>query len=79
MYTSNSLISKTLHDLREMRFALKKEQFFLRFQLSSGALKNTAQMKENKKNFARVMTRLSSLKKSDSLKKNSEKKKGEVN
>lgn len=63
MYNSNSLSSKTIQDLHEMRFNLKKEQFSLRFQMSSGALSNTAQMKRNRRDFARVMTKLNELKK----------------
>lgn len=78
MYSRNSLLLKTAHDLHEMRFALKKEQFFLRFQLSSGAVKNTAQIKKNRKEFAKVMTRLSEIKISDLQKKIDEKKKGGV-
>ena len=45
---------------------LKKEQFNLRFQKSSGQLENSSQVNKVKKDIARVMTAMSDQKRNNS-------------
>ena len=50
------LREKTPDQLREELESLKKEAFNLRFQAATGQLENTAQMKDARRNAARVKT-----------------------
>ncbi len=50
------LREKTLDQLREQLEELKKESFNLRFQQASGALENTARMRQVRRDVARVKT-----------------------
>ena len=50
------LREKTPDQLREELENLKKEAFNLRFQAATGQLENTAQMKDARRNAARVKT-----------------------
>ena len=50
------LREKTLDQLREQLEELKKESFNLRFQQASGALENTARMRQVRRDAARVKT-----------------------
>ena len=50
------LREKTPDQLREELENLKKEAFNLRFQAATGQLENTAQMKNARRNAARVKT-----------------------
>ncbi len=50
------LKQKTEDELKAELLNLKKEQFNLRFQKSSGQLENTSQVHKVKKDIARVLT-----------------------
>ncbi len=50
------LKQKTEDELKVELLNLKKEQFNLRFQKSSGQLENTSEVNKVKKNIARVLT-----------------------
>ncbi len=50
------LREKTADQLRETLEGLKKESFNLRFQQASGALENTARMRQVRRDAARVKT-----------------------
>jgi len=50
------LKQKTEDELKAELLNLKKEQFNLRFQKSSGQLENTSQVNKVKKDIARVLT-----------------------
>ncbi len=50
------LNEKTLDQLKEQLEELKKESFNLRFQQASGALENTARMRQVRRDAARVKT-----------------------
>lgn len=53
---AQELRDKSAEELREQLAALKKESFNLRFQQASGALENTARMRDVKRDTARVLT-----------------------
>lgn len=50
------LRDKTLDQLREQLESLKKESFNLRFQAATGQLENTAQVRNVRRDAARVKT-----------------------
>ena len=50
------LRDKTPDQLREQLESLKKESFNLRFQVATGQLENTAQMRQVRRDAARVKT-----------------------
>lgn len=54
--SANELREKTPDQLREELANLKKEQFNLRFQATTGQLENTARMKAARREAARVKT-----------------------
>lgn len=54
--TAQDLRDKTPDQLREELKNLKKEAFNLRFQQATGALENTARMRQVKRDVARVNT-----------------------
>ncbi|WP_032112429.1 50S ribosomal protein L29 [Candidatus Paracaedibacter symbiosus] len=56
------LTTKTASELYDSLIALKKELLGLRIQKSMGQLQNTAQIRKNRKDVARIMTRLDQLK-----------------
>lgn len=53
---AKELRDKTPDELREQLTQLKKEAFNLRFQKATGALENTARMRDVKRDTARVLT-----------------------
>ena len=53
------LKQKTEDELKAELLNLKKEQYNLRFQKSSGQLENSSQVNKVKKDIARVMTAMS--------------------
>jgi len=53
---ANELRDKTPDQLRDELAALKKEAFNLRFQQATGAIENTARMRDVKRDAARVKT-----------------------
>jgi large subunit ribosomal protein L29 len=53
---ATDLREKTPDQLREELANLKKESFNLRFQAATGALENTARMRQVKRDTARVLT-----------------------
>ena len=53
---ATELREKTPEELREQLVALKKEAFNLRFQQATGALENTARMRQVRRDVARVKT-----------------------
>ena len=53
---ANELRDKTPDQLREELANLKKESFNLRFQQATGALENTARMRQVRRDAARVKT-----------------------
>lgn len=53
---ASELRGKTPDQLREELANLKKEAFNLRFQQATGALENTARMRQVKRDTARVLT-----------------------
>ncbi len=55
------LREKTADQLREQLEELKKESFNLRFQQASGALENTARMRQVRRDTARVKTVLNEM------------------
>ncbi len=55
------LREKTADQLREELEALKKESFNLRFQQATGALENTARMRQVRRDAARVKTVLNEM------------------
>jgi len=57
------LKQKTEDELKTELLNLKKEQFNLRFQKSSGQLENSSQIKKIRKDIAMVMTALGQQKK----------------
>lgn len=56
------LTTKTTSELYDSLIALKKELLGLRIQKSMAQLQNTAQIRKNRRNVARIMTRLGQLK-----------------
>ena len=60
------LKQKTEDELKAELLNLKKEQFNLRFQKSSGQLENSSQVNKVKKDIARVMTAMSDQKRNNS-------------
>jgi large subunit ribosomal protein L29 len=50
------LTGRTADQLNQDLLDLKKQQFNMRFQLSQGQLSNTAQVRENRRQIARVRT-----------------------
>lgn len=54
--TASELRDKTPDQLREELTNLKKEAFNLRFQQATGAMENTARIRQIRRNAARVMT-----------------------
>ncbi len=57
------LKQKTEDELKTELLNLKKEQFNLRFQKSSGQLENSSQIKKVRKDIAKVMTAMGQQKK----------------
>lgn len=57
------LTTKTTSELYDSLIALKKELLGLRIQKSMAQLQNTAQIRKNRRNVARIMTHLGQLKK----------------
>ena len=53
---ATELRGKTRDQLAEQLLQLKKEQFNLRFQKATGQLENTAQVREVRRNIARIKT-----------------------
>ena len=53
---ATDLRAKTPDQLREQFIALKKESFNLRFQKATGALENTARIRQVRRDAARVLT-----------------------
>ncbi|MEL6996695.1 MAG: 50S ribosomal protein L29 [Pseudomonadota bacterium] len=53
---ASELRDKTPDQLREELEGLKKEAFNLRFQVATGQIENTAQMRSVRRNAARVKT-----------------------
>ncbi|MBF87979.1 MAG: 50S ribosomal protein L29 [Pelagibacterales bacterium] len=60
------LKQKTEDELKVELLNLKKEQYNLRFQKSSGQLENSSQVNKVKKDIARVMTAMSDQKRNNS-------------
>ncbi len=60
------LKQKTEDELKAELLNLKKEQYNLRFQKSSGQLENSSQVNKVKKDIARVMTAMSDQKRKNS-------------
>ena len=60
------LKQKTDDELKAELLNLKKEQYNLRFQKSSGQLENSSQVNKVKKDIARVMTAMSDQKRNNS-------------
>ena len=60
------LKQKTEDELKAELLNLKKEQYNLRFQKSSGQLENSSQVNKVKKDIARVMTAMSDQKRNNS-------------
>lgn len=56
------LTTKTTSELYDSLIALKKELLGLRIQKSMAQLQNTAQIRKNRRNVARILTRLGQLK-----------------
>jgi len=54
--TANDLRDKTPDQLREELTNLKKEAFNLRFQQATGAMENTARIRQVRRDAARVKT-----------------------
>ncbi len=54
--TANELRDKTPDQLKEQLADLKKEAFNLRFQQASGAMENTARVRQIRRDVARVNT-----------------------
>lgn len=54
--TIADLRQKTDDELKAQILDLRKEQFNLRFQAASGQLENTAQVREIRRNIARIKT-----------------------
>ena len=52
----NEILEMTVDQREEKILELKKELLNLRFQLATGTLENTAQIKQVKKDIARLMT-----------------------
>lgn len=57
------LAGKSPDQMKEMVTALKKEQFNLRFQVSSGELTNTSRFREVRRDIARIRTAQAQVKK----------------
>jgi len=57
------LKQKTEDELKTELLKLKKEQFNLRFQKSSGQLENSSQIKKVRKDIAKIMTAMGQQKK----------------
>ena len=53
---AKELSSKTPDQLRDELVALKKEAFNLRFQKATGAIENTARIRQVRRDLARVKT-----------------------
>ncbi|GAA0313151.1 50S ribosomal protein L29 [Rhodovulum strictum] len=53
---ASELRDKTPDQLRDQLVALKKEAFNLRFQQATGAMENTARMRQVRRDVARVKT-----------------------
>ena len=61
---SEAYKGKSAEELQGTVADLKKELFNLRFQKASGELTNTSRFREAKREIARILTQLSTLKKS---------------
>ena len=59
---AEELKGKTEDELNKMLLDLKKQQFNMRFQLSQGSTENTAQIRANRRDIARVKTFMSKVK-----------------
>lgn len=59
---AEELKGKTEDELNKMLLDLKKQQFNMRFQLSQGQTENTAQIRANRRDIARVKTFMSKVK-----------------
>lgn len=57
------LKGKSVDQLKEMHANLKKEQFNLRFQASTGELENVGRFRQVRRDIARIMTAMSQNKK----------------
>jgi len=53
---AEDLKGKSADELKKMILDKRKEQFNMRFQLSSGQLENTAQMRKIRREIARIKT-----------------------
>ncbi len=53
---ANDLRTKSVDELKDSLFDLKKEAFNLRFQKASGQLANTARVREVRRDIARIKT-----------------------
>lgn len=59
------LKAKSADELNQMLLDLRKEQFNLRFQATSGAVEDTSLFRKAKKDIARIKTFLNQIKKND--------------
>ena len=59
---AEDLKTKTVDELNKLLLDTRKEQFNLRFQRSQGALENTSQMRNVRRNIARIKTFLTAQK-----------------
>lgn len=53
---AEDLKTKSVDELKKLLMDLKKQQFNLRFQLTQGQLANTAQIRQTRRDVARVKT-----------------------
>ena len=53
---ATDLNAKSLDELKESLFGLRKEAFNLRFQQASGQLENTARVRQVRRDIARIKT-----------------------
>lgn len=56
------ILGKSQSEIYDTLYSIKKEQLGLRFQKSSDQMKDTAQIRRNRRDVARLMMRLSEVK-----------------
>ena len=64
-HKAKDLKIKTVDELKQQLTLLRKEQFNLRFQKSSGQLENSAKILQVRRDIARVLTAISEQKRGD--------------